>query len=152
MENINPTTFLNNNFSIYYGDIAVLKNLKTIEVGMAHNFPPYRDITYSFKAICDMNNYNIFDNFVQSGVIDSSQKCMIGSEGRKCPAYISTYERSFPSIIYQSMSGSDISIPVDSGIIISGYIDRRDIENHSKNIINKKIEQVITSRFEILDL
>ncbi len=150
MGHINPTTFLNNNFSIYYGDIVVLKNLKTIEVGMAHNFPPYRDITYSFKAICDMNNYNIFDNFVQSGVIGSSQKCMVGSEGRKCPAYISEYKRSFPSIVYQDMSSSGISIPVNNEIIISGYIYGMDLEDNSENI-TKKIEP-IKNRFEILDL
>ena len=114
MANINPSTFLNNNFSIYYEDVEILKNLNLIDISMEYCFPPYDHIVYSFKALCDLNNYNIFDNFVQSGVIGSSQKCMIGSEGRKCPAYISEYMRSFPSIIYQNMSGNDISIPVNN--------------------------------------
>ena len=76
---------------------------------------------------------------------------MIGSEGRKCPAYISEYMRSFPSIIYQNMSGSDISIPVNNEIIINGYIYGMDLEDNSKNITKKKPEP-IKNRFEILDL
>lgn len=135
--------------------MEIIKNFIIIDIRLEQPVPPHDFIIHSFEGRCAAPNFQHFDLLNKEGIAyGQSTSFYANVSGENMPIHIDSYEIMHPYVAQSEFS--NFPMPSQhSEAIIYGHFDSRDFKdllNRSPLPLEKKKQESIDSRFDILDL
>lgn len=137
--------------------MEVMKNFIIIDIHLEQSVPPHDAIIHSFEGRCARSDFRHFDLLNREGEgLAYGQPLLFYAiiKGKNIPFHMDSYEIIHPYVVQSEFS--NFPIPSQhSEAIISGHFDSRDFKDLLSRTpfpLEKKKQESIDSRFDILDL